>query len=115
MDCMSSHRQTKKKTKNIQTRQELNPNAQALNEYWIFRRRYKWDLQLFWLMKVAIIGLQPMWLYSSSTSRLITRLMKGEGDPANSLSALPPLGVTVELAPGLGNPTKTVRERVECK
>lgn len=48
-----------------------------------------------------------MWLYSGSTSRLITRLMKGEGDPANSLSALPPLGVTVELAPVLGNPTQT--------
>lgn len=58
-------------------------------------------------MRVAIIGLQPMWLYSGSTSRLITQLMKGEGDPANSLSAFPPLGVTVELARVLENPTQT--------
>lgn len=65
---------------------------------------------MFWVLEVAIIGLQAMWLYSSSTSWLITQLMKGEGDPANSLSALPPLGITVELAQGLGNPTKTVRE-----
>ena len=59
---------------------------------------------------IAIRGLQAVWLYSSSAPWLITQLMRGKGDPANSLSALPPLGITAGLAQGWGNPTKTVEE-----
>lgn len=59
------------------------------------------------MLEVAIRGLQAARLHGGSAARLITRLMRGEGDPANSLSALPPLGVTVGLARGPGYPTKT--------
>lgn len=56
-----------------------------------------------------------MWLYSGSIAWLITQQMRGEGDPANSLSLILPLGFYSWTGPRPGDSETSYDVRELCK
>lgn len=71
-------------------------------------------MQAVSMFEVTVIG-HTTSLYSSSASWLISHLMNRGGDPANGLSVLLQNRVTIKLAQGLRNSTKTSVDREVSK